>query len=268
MSQPRGSDWRRRYAQRATTWRERQARLAAATRGIDWDPAGPYGPGIDGARYAPGWIEDGSDAPPGAVLLIRTRATSELIHGWNSYGEMQDWLASRGTTGSGGFVVPPPARQARCVAEETVLAHMLGHTADVGAIATYLPPWTWTSDVRYDLAAAMQQVTRTGRPAFAEDVARALEDRAASIPASQLPQYGGRACRWALLYLSRLDETPTTVEATRAAAMSLRTEDAQAVALAARRRPRPPGPRRTVPIVAEPRRTVPAADLRLPTPRF
>jgi hypothetical protein len=267
MSQPGGSEWRRRYSERTITWRERQARFLAAAGGIDWDPAGPYGPGIDGATYAPGWIEAGSEIPVGAVLLIKTRAMTELIHGWDSYGQMQDWLASRGTTGSGRLTVPAGAQKARCVAEETVLAHMLGRMADVRPIAAYLPPWTWTSDVRHDLASAMLHVARTGRPAFTEDVARALEDRATSIPVSQLRQYGGRGLRWALLYLSRLDETPVTVEAARAAAIALRTEDAQAASLAARRRS-VRGPRRAVPATAPSRRPVAAAELRLSPPRF
>ena len=193
MSQPGGSQWRRRYAQRATTWRERQARQVVWAGGIDWDPAGPYGPGIDGASYAPGWIEDGRAMPAGAVLLIKTRAITELIRGWDSYGQMQEWLASRGTTGSGRLVAPPAARRARCVAEETVLSHMLGHAEHVTAIGAYLPPWTWTSDVRHDLAAAMLAVGGTGRRhGFAGHVAGALEDRAAAIPAAQLRAYGGR----------------------------------------------------------------------------
>jgi hypothetical protein len=268
MRQPGGSEWRRRYAQRATTWRELQARQVAEAGGVDWDPAGPYGPGVDGAAYSPGWIEDGKHLPAGAVLLIKTRAMTELVRGWDSYQEMQGWLASRGTTGSGRLLAPAAARQARCVAEETVLAHMLGHSEDVSPIAVYLPPWTWTSDVRHDLAAAMLQVARTGRRhAFAEHVARALEDRSASIPVSQLRAYGGRGLRWALLYLSRLDETPVTVESARAAAMALRMEDAQAASLAACRRPLR-GPRRAIPVAAGSRRAVAAADLRLPAPRF
>ncbi len=268
MSQPGGSMWRRRYEQRAVTWRERQARQVAEAGGVDWDPAGPYGPGIDGASYAPGWTEDGRDMPAGAVLLVRTRAMTELIGGWDSYQQMRDWLASRGTTGSGALVAPLAARRARCVAEETVLCHMLEHPEDVTAIAAYLPAWTWTSDVRHDLAAAMLQVRQTGRRhAFAEDVAGALAGRPESIPASQLRAYGGRGLRWALQYLARLDETPVTVQASRAAAMELRMEDAQAVVLSARRRS-VPGPRQAISVVSPSRRAVAAADLRPPAPRF
>jgi hypothetical protein len=109
---------------------------------------------------------------------------TELVGGWDSYGQMQDWQASRGPTGSGRLTAPPPARKARCVAEETVLAHILGHPDDATAVAGYLPPWTWTSDVRHDLAAALLAVARTGRHATAAHVAAELEDRAASIPAS------------------------------------------------------------------------------------
>jgi hypothetical protein len=268
MNQPGGSEWRRRYAQRATTWRERQTSQVVWSGCIDWDPAGPYGPGIDGASYAPGWIEAGRAMPGGAVLLIKTRAITELIRGWDSYGQMQDWLASRGTTGSGRLVAPPAARRARCVAEETVHSHMLGHAEHVTAIGAYLPPWTWTSDVRHDLAAAMLVVAGMGRRhALVEHVADALEDRAASIPAGQLRAYGGRGLRWALLYLARLDETPVAVEAARAAATRLRLEDAQATSRNARQRSEP-GPRQVVDAAALPRRAVAVAESRSPAPRL
>jgi hypothetical protein len=89
------------------------------------------------------FVEYGGRAmPAGAVLLIKTRAITELIRGWDSYQKMQDWLASRGTTGSGTLAAPPAARRARCVAEEAVLSHMLGHAEHVTAIGAYLPPWT------------------------------------------------------------------------------------------------------------------------------
>ena len=266
MSQADGSEWRRRYAQRATTWREIQARQAAQAQDVDWDPAAPYGPGIDGALYTPGWREDG----PGAVLLIKTRAMTELIRGWDSHQQMQDWVASRGTTGSGRLAVPAAARQARCVAEETVLSHMLANPGDAAAIGVYLPPRTWTSDVRHDLASAILLVARTGRRhGFAEHVVQALEQRAPSIPPSQLRQYGGRGMRWARQYLARLDETPVPVENARSAAMALRMEDAQAASMTARRRSAS-GRRWAAPGVdpAPSRRAVATAGSKPPEPRI
>jgi len=262
MSQPGGSEWRRRYAERATTLRELRARQAVEAGDIDWDPAAPYGPGIDGALYTPGWIEGSTGQPGRAVLLIRTRAMMELISGWVSYRQMQDWLASRGNTGTGQLTVPPAAQRARCVAEETVLAHMLEHREDAIAIAGYLPPWTWTSDVRHDLAAAVLRVAETAsRHAGPQRVTAALQERAASIPASQLRAYGGSSLRWALVYLARLDETPVTVDAARVAATALRTEDAQAVSLRIRRRSVSEA-RRVVAVPA--RRVVAAPRFRLP----
>jgi hypothetical protein len=272
VSQPGGSQWRRRYAGRATTLRELRARQAVQAGNIDFDPAGPYGPGIDGASYAPGWIEGGKDMPGRAVVLIKTRAMMELVGGWDSYGQMRDWLASRGSTGSGRLTAPPAARKARCVAEETVLAHMLGHPHDATAIAGYLPPWTWTSDVRHDLAAALVTVARTRRRPVPEHVAAELEERAASIPASQLRVYGGRGLRWALVYLARLDETPVTAEAARGAAMGLRTEDAQAAPLKVRRHSLPlPPTALAVPsrrAIAAPQFRIPARPGQGPSPRL
>ena len=262
----RGSQWRQRYMARGVTLREQRARQLAGGGAIDWDPAGPYGPGIDGATYAPGWVEDGRDLPAGAVLLVRTRAMTELIGGWESYRQMQGWLASRGTTGSGRLTAPPAARRARCVLEETVLAHLLGRMQDADAIGRYLPPETWTSDVRHDLAMAILVVARTGRRALAaEQVADTLAERVASIPASQLRVYGGRGLRWALTYLARLDETPADASAASAAAMALRSEDAQAAVRARRRSV--PGPRRAVAVAGAPRRAA-APELRAPGPRY
>ncbi len=65
----------------------------------------------------------------------------------------------------------------------------------------------------------------------------------------------------------RLDETPVTAETARAAAMALRTEDAQAAVLSARRRS-VPGPRRAVTVAASSRQAVAAAEFQVPAPRF
>ena len=131
-----GAEWRSRYAGRARTQREDDARRWVAGGTVTLDPAGPY-QGCDGALYHPGGIED--TVPPVPVLLITSRGMTEVVSGWDSWPQMLSWMASRGTTGSGELQVPRAAAGARCVQEEAVLAYALSHPAAVPAIASYVP---------------------------------------------------------------------------------------------------------------------------------
>ncbi len=206
----------------------------------------PY-PGIDGARYHPGGLDINQGFPePLPVVLVTTRAITEIITGWRNWPEATRWVASRGTTGSGELDPPAAAAGARCVREELVLAHVLRRPGDLPAIAGYLPSDTWTSDIRYDLYGAMLDVIRTGQRVCRETVADALRERAALIPPRQWQEhYGGRGLPWAMAYLRRLDQTHADRDAARSAAVSLRGEDQQAIARRASRR-QLSGPRRPV----------------------
>jgi hypothetical protein len=232
---------------RAPTQREAHARQYVDQKLVTWDPDGPY-PGVDGARYLPGGLDIDQGFPePLPVVLVTTRATTEIITGWGSWPEATGWVASRGTTGSGELDPPPAATSARCAREETVLAHALHHPEDLPALAGYLPPETWTSDVRYDLYGAMLDVVRAGRRVHRETVADALHERAALIPPRQWQEhYGGRGLPWAIAYLRRLDQTLVDHGSARTAAVSLRTEDQQAIARQATSPAVLPGPRRAV----------------------
>jgi hypothetical protein len=242
-----GWEWQRRYSSRASTLREAHARQWVDQDLVTWDPDGPY-PGIDGAKYHPGGLDINKGFPePLPVVLVTTRAMTEVITGWGSWPEATGWVASRGTTGSGEFAPPAAAVSARCVREETILAHALRHPGDLPALAGYLPPDTWTSDVRYDAWAATLTVWQAGERICRETVAIALAARAALIPARQWQEhYGGRGLPWAMAYLRRLDQTLPAPDAARSAAVSLRGEDQQATARQASRRTPPPGPRREV----------------------
>src|SRR5262249_27766302 len=125
---------------------------------------------------------------------------------------------------------PRAAAGARCVQEEAVLAYALSHPAAVAAIASYMPQETFTSDIRYDVWAAMGELARPGRRLGRDRGADALPERAATIPARQLHRYGGRGLPWALALLWRLDWTLGTRESARAAAAALQAEDRQAAA--------------------------------------
>ena len=180
-----GWEWRRRYSGRAPTQREVHARRYVGRGLAVWDPDGPF-PGIDGARYAPGGLDVDQGFPePLPVVLVTTRAMSEVITGWSGFAEMLSWVASRGTTGTGELDPPAAAASARCVQEEFILAYALRNPADLPAIARYLPAGTFTSDIRYDLFAVMLDVARAGQRVNLDTVVGALEQRAAQIPARQ-----------------------------------------------------------------------------------
>jgi hypothetical protein len=225
------AQWRRRYAGRAPAQRQVHARQWIAQDLVTWDPDGPY-PGIDGATYHPGGLDINRGFPePLPVVLVTARAMTEIITGWSSWPEAAGWVASRGTTGSGELDPPPAAASARCTREETVLARALRHPAGLPALAGYLPADTWTSDVRYDIWAALLAVRQAGHRICRETVTAALGERATVIPPRYWQEhYGGRGLPWAIAYLRRLDQTMPGPEAARSAAVSLRGEDQQAIA--------------------------------------
>jgi hypothetical protein len=264
-----GGEWRRRYAGRGLTQREAHARQYVDGGLATWDPDGPF-PGIDGAMYAPGGLDIDQGFPePLPVVLVTTRAMSEVITGWSGFPQMLGWVASRGTTGTGELGPPAAAASARCVREDLILAHALRSPADLPAIARYLPADTFTSDIRYDLFTVMLEVARAGRRVGSDTVAGALQQRAAQIPARHWQEhYGGRGLPWAVAYLRRIAQTWAGRDAARAAAVSLRGEDRQAIA---RQVGRPgalvAGPRRVVQGGARPRRAaVPARTPQAPAP--
>ena len=222
------AQWRRRYEGRAATRREEHARRYVSDGLVVFDPDGPY-PGVDGSRYHPGVLDEDKGLPQLPVLLITSRGLTELVAGWDNYQQMRAWVASRGNTGSGDLAVPPVARAARSTLEEAVLAHVLGRPSDLPAIAAYLPADAFTSDVRYEIYAAMLDVAHTGAAAYPGRVAAALADRAALVPARHRHEhYGGPGLPWAHAYLRRLDQTQVDLGTARSAATSLRSEDRQA----------------------------------------
>jgi hypothetical protein len=258
------AQWRRRYEGRAATRREQHARRYVEDGLVVFDPDGSY-PGVDGSRYHPGVLDEDKGLPQLPVLLITSRGSAELIAGWDNYQQMRSWVASRGNTGSGDLTTPPVVKAARSTLEEAILAHALAAPSDLPAITAYLPAGTFTSDVRYDIYAAMLDLVHAGATAYPDRVAAALDGRAALIPARHRHEhYGGSGLPWAHAYLRRLDQTQVDLGTARSAAASLRAEDRQAAARhavgrqvvvgPAKRRVALPGPRRDVtpPQIAHP----------------
>jgi hypothetical protein len=219
--------WRQRYTSRAPVPCQEHARQYVDGGLVILDPDGPY-PGIDGSAYHPGGLDEDKGFPAALpVVLVTSRGMTEILVGWANWREMLGWVASRGTTGTGELEAPPAAASARCVREDTVLAYAL--RTDAGAIAEYLPADAFTSDVRFEVFAAMAEVARSGLRVSRERVAPALREREALIPPGERHQhYGGAGLPWAQAYLRRLDQTWVQAEDARSAAASMRAEDRRA----------------------------------------
>jgi len=223
--------WKQRYSSRARTPGQEHARQYVDGGFVVFDPAGPY-PGIDGSVYHPGGLdEDKGFLAPLPVLLVTSRGMAEILAGWASWQQMLGWVASRGTTGTGELQAPPAAVSARCAREDTVLAYALRSHADAAAITQYLPADTFTSDVRFEVYAAIADVMHSGQNATRDRVAAALREREVLIPPRQRQEhYGGAGLPWAQAYLRRLDQSWVQAADARSAAASLRSEDRQALA--------------------------------------
>jgi hypothetical protein len=221
--------WRRRYSARAPVPCQEHARQYVDGALVILDPDGPY-PGVDGSAYHPGGLDEDKGFPAVLpVVLVASRGMTEVLVGWASWREMLGWVASRGSTGTGELEAPPAAASARCVREDTVLAYAL--RSDAGAVAEYLPADTFTSDVRFEVFAAMADVVRSGQRVTRERVAAILGKREAAIPPRERQEhYGGPGLPWAQAYLRRLDQSWPSAEDAQSAAASLRAEDRRALA--------------------------------------
>jgi hypothetical protein len=193
-----------------------------------FDPDGPY-PGIDGSAYHPGGLDEDKGFPEALpVVLVTSRGMTEVLAGWASWREMLGWVASRGTTGTGELEAPPAAANSRCVREDTVLAYAL--RSDASGIMEYLPPETFTSDVRFEVFAAIVDAVCSGQGVSRERLADRLREREALIPPRERQEhYGGAGLPWAQAYVRRLDQSGIRAEDARSAAASLRAEDRRAV---------------------------------------
>lgn len=220
--------WQSRYASRLDTPQQEYARKFSRDGLIDADPDGPY-PGIDGAFYEPGVLDENKGLPPVPVVLVRSRGMTELIAGWETYSAMAAWVASRGTTGSGELQPPPGASPAglgaRGYKEEIVLAHLLRSPEHLTAITAHLSPDAFTTDMRYDIYAAMTTLKGRNERAGCEWVEAELGRRLTSIPPHALTAYGGPGAPWAYQYLRRLNITSAGADQALSAAVSLEEED-------------------------------------------
>ena len=215
--------WNSRYAGRAETGAEREARRLIEAGLIDFDPDGPY-PGIDGSLYWPGYtsLETGPVQVP--VVAVAGRGLRELVTGFDDQAAVARWLHDRGPMASGPLGVPDVPSLPRAVLEEHILARMLRRPGSARAMAEQVPPVTFTADARYDIYAAIIYVASRGRPWDSRHVKSELGHRMNGVPDWALPRYGGQGGPWAQAYLRRLAAT----EPLSYAASQLVADDTQA----------------------------------------
>lgn len=208
---------------------------------VSWDPGGPY-LGIDGARYEPGSIcLEHTDEP---VVIIEGRGGREVITGWAGFGEMQNWIAGRGTGGSRGLVAPPVGTLSRTWLEDTVLAYIINHPLDTRDALRSLEPDAMTTDVRYEVLDAVRRLAGRGSGSYSPETVRAeARSRLSYVPAEGLARYGGPGGPFIRAYVSRLAETPVLSSDFRSAVQTLREEDLQARQRGASVVPQQPGQR-------------------------
>jgi len=216
------AQWSNRYAGRPRTLRQGLAYGFRSLGWIDFDPSGPLR-GIDGSKYEPGMTCGGLAEEP--VLVITSRGMAEMLLGWDSYGQMRDWLASRGTTGSAGLAWPGPARTSRTGQEEIVLARLASHPAEIPVLGSGLDPSAFTADTRYDLYTAIRSAAARGGYCTREAIAAELTRQVAGVPSWTLSVYGGPGASEAHLYLRRLADTDVSGSEAADAAAGIRRED-------------------------------------------
>jgi hypothetical protein len=189
---------------------------------IDLDPDGPYY-GTDGAAYQPGVLRYGLSEKP--VLIVSARALSDLLLDWAGWDDMYRWIADRGTTGAGELTPPPVPAVSRGWQEETVLARLVSSPQDESALTAKVRPDTFTTDVRYELYAAVRVLAGRGKRFTSETIGAELARQMDRVPGYALANYGGPGAPWAYAYLRRLSATLVTPEAAFDAAVALSQED-------------------------------------------
>jgi hypothetical protein len=214
--------WNQRYDHRPPSVGEKLARQLRVGGFIDFDPAGPYH-GTDGALYGPGMLGNGLPETP--VVVISSRGMSELVADWPSYADMSIWVASRGTTGSGELTPPPVPYPPRAWREEALLARLVSSPRDASRLAEGLSADTFTTDVRFDIYAAVISLARQGRGYTPERITAEIARQLTWVPDHALSHYGGPGAPWAHAFLARLADTVVSHKEAADAAAELRHED-------------------------------------------
>jgi hypothetical protein len=226
--------WRDRYTARAVTSAEQHDRRSAVT--ADWTMRDDPYAGVDGALYTPGVCRFWSQDVP--VVLAQSRGAIEFMTGFPSLEAARNWVRDDRCTADPRPLAPPPGiLHPRITQEECALAGMLRYPEELSEFAEYLPAVTFTTDVRYEIFAAIY-VSRHGpadsiAEAFGgpgiDQITQETLTRLARGPDWDNPLLGGPGTPLATAYLHRLATTPINADTARRAAHRLAVADAQAL---------------------------------------
>jgi hypothetical protein len=190
--------------------------------GASWDE--PYA-GLDGMLYTPGLCHVcGYDLP---VVRVHGRGARELITGFGSLDAALDWVRDdRCTTQPRPFTPPPGRLLPRVMQEERILSALLTRPGHLPGCFDWLPATTFTTDLRYEIFAALDHTHHSplnkiacdpGHPNIGQ-ITRETLRRLAWSPDWDNPHLGGPGTPLATAYLHRLTlTTVTTQEAARTA---------------------------------------------------
>ena len=226
-------EWRGRYRDRAPTLAEqRDAELLRTGRVRQLDSGMTVG--IDGMVYTPAVLTGPAGATVPVIVAATHAGTVEVITGFRTEREQEDWLADRArqSSGTGGRAAPlaacssgPPCRLAL---EEQVLAALLTRGDPGGVITGQLTPTVFSAHTRYEAYLAFLGANPSGAP-DPEEIRARLSARLLRAP-DWAASYVGRPCgHLALAYADRLAATPVTTAEAKAAVAGLVRETGQAV---------------------------------------
>jgi hypothetical protein len=198
-----GFSWDQRYAALAGHASVRV--LRQVTSGV-FD-LGPEHRGVDGAVYQAGGYSGGGEQPGEPVVVLRTRASCELVTGWEEPLAAWQWVAGRLPSADGPLCWPPGGAIPRMVREEQVLAFVLRAPWELDAVSEALPWFQFAADVREEVFQAARLIHARGGTVDARSVAAEAASRYEWAPAWARDALGGPGTPSVLRYAARLAAT-------------------------------------------------------------
>lgn len=194
----------------ALSWEQRYAALAGhdsvhVLRQLDGGVSGlgPEHRGVDGAVYQAGEYSGGGRP----VVVVRTRASCELLTGWEEPLAAGQWVAGRLPSADGPLCWPPTGAVPRMVREEQVLAFVLRYPWELDAVSAALPGFIFAADVREELFQAARLIHARGGTVDGRWVAAEAASRYEWAPAWARDALGGPGTPSVFRYAARLAAT-------------------------------------------------------------
>lgn len=196
--------WNRRYEGVSQTWALTAADTMARAGLLEYLSPAPA-LGSEGAAYLPAIAKAGTGAEP--VLIVAARGGGELVRGWTSEKQMLEWAGKRIDDGTGPLAAPPEPVMTCGWLEDLVLAGLLQYQTELAVARQLLPPGACTTDVRYELYAAMLGLSRRNGIYTPDEVAEQVRQQIRMVPEEGLTYYGGEGAPLAHRYLAKLEQT-------------------------------------------------------------